>query len=334
MKKLKIFIIFLIILILLIPIFLSNNVFYFNEVKNIEKQKEINMIFFGDIMLGRNIETLSKDNNNYPFLKIDKNLTSNKDIVYANLEGPIMEPHYKTKNGSTVFSFPEYSINVLKDNKFNLLSLANNHMQDYGFNGYNQTQNFLKNNNINYLGDYYNKDNLYIKKNIKGKEFVFFGINMINKNFEKNLDENKKYVLEEITKIKKENPNSFVILFIHWGNEYKIKSNTIQQTFAHKLIDDGVDLIIGSHPHVVEEYEIYKNKYVFYSLGNFVFDQYFSTETQEMISVKLNITCNEEKDCKNNFEIIPIKSINSQPEIIIDEKEKKAFLNKYNLNIN
>ncbi len=296
-----------------------------------ENINEINMLFVGDIMFGRHIEVLSKDNTNYPFEKIKDLFSEKNDIIYGNLEGPIMDPHYKTKNGSTVFSFPKYSVDVLKNNKFNLVSLANNHMQDYGKKGYSQVQNFLAENNINYFGDYYNTENLYFKKNINGKDFIFFGFNMINYDFEKNLDENKKNILDEIKKIRLENPNAFIISFPHWGNEYKIKSNKIQQDFAHELINNGVDLIIASHPHVTEEYEIYKNKYIFYSLGNFIFDQYFSIETQEMIGIKLKITCKEINDCENKIEIIPIKSINSQPQIITDEKEKEDFLKKYNL---
>jgi len=337
-NKIIIFIIFLVLIAASLLTFIelkdNNKKISFNEqiIKDEEivkeEPEEINMIFFGDTMLGRSVEYYSTNDNNYPYEKIQDLIKEKQDIIYTNLEGSIMDPHFKTKSGSTVFSFPKYSVDVLKNNNFNLLSLANNHMQDYGINGYNQTQKFLKDNNIDYFGDYYNKENLYIKKNIKGKDFIFFGFNMINKDFEKDLDENKKNIIEEIKKIKEENSDAFIILFPHWGNEYKIKSNIIQQTFAHELIDSGANLIIGGHPHVTEEYEIYKGKYIFYSLGNFIFDQYFSINTQEMIAIKLKII-----DEKSNIEIIPIKSINSQPEVITDEKEKKEFLDKYNLNL-
>jgi len=329
------------ILIIIMLAFIPNAIFdknhnYKQEIEENNKENEvyINMLFLGDSMFGRYIETLSKSNINYPFEKIkDEDIFKNNDLIYTNLEGPVMDPNIKTKSGSTTFSFPKYSIDILKDNNINLVSLSNNHLQDHGLNGYKQTKAILKESNFESFGDYYNQeDTIYIKKNIKGKDFIFLGINMINFDFEKDLIENKKYIIDIIKKIKIENPDAFFIAFPHWGNEYKIKSNTIQQNFAHEIIDSGVDLIIGTHPHVTQEYEIYNNKYIFYSLGNFIFDQYFSEETQESIAIKLK-TKNQKLKNEYEIEIIPLKSINSQPQIITDIKEKEEFLNKYNLNI-
>lgn len=316
-------------------------IFLYHENKNLENEfkiqkdsniLDINMLFLGDTMFGRSVESLSKLNINYPFEKIkDNDIFKNKDIIYTNLEGPIMDPNIKTKNGSTIFSFPKYSVDVLKNNNINLVSLSNNHLQDYGLNGYKQTKKFLEESDINFFGDYYNQEhNIFFKKNINGKDFIFFGINMINFDFEKDLTENKKYIIDIIEKTKQENPDTFFIAFPHWGNEYKIKSNSIQQDFAYELIDNGVDLIIGTHPHVTQEYEVYNNKYIFYSLGNFIFDQYFSEETQESIAIKLK-TKNQKLKNEYEIEIIPLKSINSQPQVITDKKEKEEFLNKYNL---
>jgi len=71
-----------------------------------------------------------------------------------------------------------------------------------------------------------------------------------------------------------------VIVSFHFGDEYKKYSNRFQQDAAHAAIDAGASLVIGHHPHVVEETEIYRNKLIIYSLGNFVFDQFFSKETK------------------------------------------------------
>lgn len=332
----KYFFILIFITLFFIPTFIFEKNYKY-EIKEQKKEKPevfINILFLGDSMFGRHVEVLSKSNIDYPFEKIkNENIFKNNDLIYTNLEGPVMNPNIKTKNGSTIFSFPKYSIDVLKNNNINLVSLSNNHLQDHGLNGYKQTKEFLSESNINFFGDYYNQeDEIYFKKNINGKDFIFFGINMINFDFEKDLTENKKYIINIINETKKENPDSFFIAFPHWGNEYKIKSNSIQQKFAHELIDTGIDLIIGTHPHVTQEYEVYNNKYIFYSLGNFIFDQYFSEETQESIAIKLK-TKNQKLKNEYEIEIIPLKSINSQPQVITDEKEKEEFLNKYNLNI-
>ena len=109
-------------------------------------------------------------------------------------------------------------------------------------------------------------------------------------------------------------------MYIHWGNEYKESSNWQQKELAHLMIDSGVDLIIGSHSHVVQEIEQYNDKLIFYSLGNFVFDQYFSPETQEGLAVGLELSSE-----KGNVYLFPTGSHRSQP-YLIDNTEKTKFL--------
>lgn len=309
----------------------NNNETILEEEK--EEPTEINMLFLGDIMLGRYVETLSTNNHNYPFEKIDKNIFDNKDIVYCNFEGPITDPHYHTKDGSTVFSLPEYSVDILKQNNVNLVSLSNNHLQDHGRNGYLNTKKILSENNFDFFGSYFNEENLFIKKNINGKDIIFFGVNMINTPYESNLNKERTETLNELKLVREDNPNAFIIVFPHWGNEYKIRSNKIQQNLAHDLVDVGADLIIGDHPHVIQENEIYNGKIIFYSLGNFIFDQYFSVETQESIAVELKLNYNNKDDFdpKVSVNVIPLKSIKSQPQLIEEENKKEEFLSKYNL---
>jgi len=79
----------------------------------------------------------------------------------------------------------------------------------------------------------------------------------------------------------------WVIVNIHWGEEYDLNFNKIQKEIAYQLIDDGADVIIGHHPHVVQEVEVYKGRPIFYSLGNFIFDQMWSEETKKGAVVEL-----------------------------------------------
>jgi poly-gamma-glutamate synthesis protein (capsule biosynthesis protein) len=118
--------------------------------------------------------------------------------------------------------------------------------------------------------------------------------------------------LEKGIKEAKENAN-LVIVSMHFGNEYQKKANSEQKYFAHLAIDSGADLVIGHHSHIVGEVEKYKRKYIFYSLGNFVFDQKFSKETMEGLMLKVSIENGKIE------KVIPIKiKINQflQPEII------------------
>ena len=112
------------------------------------------------------------------------------------------------------------------------------------------------------------------------------------------------------------------IVFIHWGVEYQHTPQDSQITFAHQLIDQGVIAIIGMHSHVVQSFEIYKHHPIFYSLGNFIFDQYFSTATQEGLTVNLVIRPSQIK-----VSLFPVKIIKSQPQLM-NQNEKKTFLNK------
>jgi poly-gamma-glutamate synthesis protein (capsule biosynthesis protein) len=86
------------------------------------------------------------------------------------------------------------------------------------------------------------------------------------------------------------------------------------------LIDAKVDLVIAHHPHVVQEIEQYKNKLIFYSLGNFIFDQYFSKDVEESLAVRMTLSNDDAQ-----FELIPIKGNHSQP-IPMNEAEKQVFL--------
>ena len=104
-----------------------------------------------------------------------------------------------------------------------------------------------------------------------------------------------------------------IIVSMHWGEEYQLRSNKKQQEIGRALVEAGTDIIIGHHPHVIQEIERYKNGWIAYSLGNFIFDQNFSKETMEGLMLKAII------QDKKIVEIEPVEiKINSsfQPEII------------------
>jgi len=91
----------------------------------------------------------------------------------------------------------------------------------------------------------------------------------------------------EIQKIKNSKTADIIMVSLHWGDEYQNQSNLSQQNTARFLIENGADLIIGHHPHVAQEIEHYRNGWAVYSLGNFVFDQYFSKETMEGLMLRV-----------------------------------------------
>ncbi len=101
-------------------------------------------------------------------------------------------------------------------------------------------------------------------------------------------DPNMKSVVEEVSRIR---PTcSQIVLVAHWGEEYQHEPTQVQRTAAHAFIDAGVDVVIGAHPHIVEPIEIYKNKAIFYSLGNFIFDQGWKPEVRRGLAVGIEFS--------------------------------------------
>nr|WP_302827674.1 CapA family protein [Bacteroides finegoldii] len=114
---------------------------------------------------------------------------------------------------------------------------------------------------------------------------------------------------EEITNFKRQNPQSYIVVILHWGVEYQPFPTLVQRKGAHSLIRAGADAIIGHHPHIIQKEEYYDGKPIFYSLGNFVFDQHKPETTQSLI-VQLNFTTTE---C--NVQLHPVVINHCKPEL-------------------
>lgn len=274
------------------------------------------LIFVGDIMLARHVDFLSKQakDEEYPFLKI-KDFLASTDFTVANLEGPIIKDYFVVPNNTVRFSFAPNKAEVLAAVGFDYLSQANNHTNDPYLGAETETKEYLAKNNIIGFGQNKNSGQdkaVRISKN--GQEINLFGLYDFGPDF----DEAKalKNISEQIE------DGVLDIVFIHWGLEYQTKHSVSQENLAHKLIDSGVDLVIGHHPHVVQDIEQYKNKYIFYSLGNFIFDQYFSTETQQGLSLKLILSAKE-----NKIELYPVKIKLAQAELMSLE-DRDLFLKR------
>lgn len=271
----------------------------------------IRMIAVGDMMLGRFVETLmNRHGEEYPFENIS-NLIDGQDIVFGNLEGPIATNHVQTPDFTTNFSFDPTVANLLKEQGFSIVSLANNHTLDKGEDVFLQTQKYLEEAGIAYFGNPRNESDMYrYATNIKDRDLVFLGFNeAVNPFF------NEQQALETVLT---ESDEVFLIVSMHWGTEYMLESNDFQKEFAHKLIENGADLVIGHHPHVTQEVEVYENKMIFYSLGNFIFDQYFSVDVEQGLTFEMTLDKN-----LATFKLIPIQSKRSQPEIMTGEARQK-----------
>lgn len=278
---------------------------YFIEGAPKDKAK-ITLLSFGDMMLDRNVEKLMLKNNfDYPFAKIkgkEERFLKGVDIIIANLEGAITDNYY-SPDKAIDFRFDPKILPALKKYNFNVFDLANNHSLDQGKEGLAQTKKYLSGSGMDYFGDQTSDSSQFsLIRTIRGQGVCFIGFN----NTDKTIDY---YVAEaNIKKLKSE--CNWVLVFVHWGVEYKNYFNENQQQLARKFIDWGADAVIGGHPHVAQGIEIYKEKPIFYSLGNFIFDQYFSEETQKGFAVGLVL------GDRVSFYLFPFKIPASQPELM------------------
>jgi poly-gamma-glutamate synthesis protein (capsule biosynthesis protein) len=285
------------------------------------KEKPIfSVVNFGDVMFDRGVRNII-DKGKDPFINIKKeeNVFKPFDFFVANLEGPIFEMDRSLcQEKAYNFQFPYNTTDRLNSVGINMVNIANNHSYDCYRQGFNSTKASLDASGISYIGDM-DLDKSYVLKNVNGIKVAFVGI-----------DETVGVVplftfYPLVKKLKSE--NDFVIVDIHWGTEYMLHSNEKQENIAHNLIDSGVDIIFGHHPHVIEEVEKYKNGIIFYSLGNFVFDQEFENTTTGL-GVKAEIF----KDRKV-FTLYPVHIEKFIPSLL-KGKERNDFCKKYLSSIN
>lgn len=207
------------------------------------------------------------------YLKEKKYVDFELDNYICNLEYPLSKNGIPAKNKINLGQNKSYLLETFK--KYPLaVNLANNHIFDYGENGVSETLNYLKKHNIKFFGVSSEKDSHYSIVENNNKKIALFGFCSKTSNpvikcgkYKLSLLENIDY--NEIINVKKK--VDFVIVNIHWGIE-QFKMPRYEDTLiAKKLIDLGVNLIVGHHPHVLQPIEKYKNKYIFYSIGNFIF---------------------------------------------------------------
>jgi poly-gamma-glutamate synthesis protein (capsule biosynthesis protein) len=247
----------------------------------------INLLFVGDIMLSRGVAYHTKKQGGdfrYPFLKIADTIR-NADFAFGNLEGPISA---RGANQGSIYSFrarPEVLEGLILAG-FDVLSLANNHISDWGRVAIEDTIDLLRKSDITPVGAGRNYDEANVPARFAIGDLrlaIFAYTNLYPETlFAREGTGISEYNLEKIEARIREvrDKLDFIVVSLHWGTEYAPHPSEYQKEVAHALVDAGADLIIGHHPHVVQDVEQYKNAYIFYSLGNFVFDQNFSEATR------------------------------------------------------
>ncbi len=286
--------------------------------------------------------------------KYTKKFFYNSHIAVANMEFPTAGPPFK---GYPVFSTPESIITEAQECGLNLFLLANNHLLDMGGSGFEQTVSTYKRLGAKATGAYLSKEDEYkenpviIEKNgIKVALINFsYGTNgfAIPEPYRMNLMDSS-HVKEVISRAKKEGAD-FIFALPHWGAEYQLHPSETQKRWAKMLFREGVRGIIGSHPHVPQEAEIYKDKFIFYSLGNYITNQSIPDYTQlellvEVSLIKDNLTnkveiikptyhflwCFKRWEFEKDYTVIPVEEIINQPERVPNKEQYYRMVKTYN----
>ena len=277
-----------------------------NVNEEIEK-REILITSAGDCTLGTDTNfgyegsfTYELDiyNNDYSHIMSNvKNIFENDDYTIVNLEATFTESNFKADKGSGVayhFKGPKEYVNILTSSSIEGVTVSNNHIYDYGEQGFKDTINTLTENNIDYCGEGYK-----ILKEIKGIKIGFLG-------YQGWIDSNelRDTIREDIQELR-ENGAQIVIPYFHWGVEKSFQPIETQINLARYSIDNGADMVLGSHSHVIGTLENYKGKLIAYSLGNFSFGGNFNPSDKRTFILQSKFDFENDEIVKIKHKIIP-----------------------------
>ena len=249
-------------------------------------REPVEIIFGGDMLFDRSIRlAMEREGENYPLSCIAELLRS-ADIVVANLEGPITSHPSKSayskigEPDNFTFTFPTSTAALLARHNIRLVNLGNNHIMNFGRDGFEQTKKILDESSVAYFGDVAGESVVY-RTVLRGVELTFFNYN------EFDVGEDYSNILQNIG-IARGN-GQLPIVYAHWGDEYVPPPARVKE-LARSFVDAGAEAVIGSHPHIVQESEFYLGKYIYYSLGNMVFDQYWDESVRRGLLIRVSFT--------------------------------------------
>ena len=252
---------------------------------------------------------------------------SNDDLTIANLEGTFTEASQRAIKTFNFKNSKDY-VRVLTEGSVEIVNTANNHTYDFKVQGYEDTIDTLNEANISYFGYI-----TYKVEEVKGIKIGFAGLNYYD---EKNYDNYKEEVDEALSYLKAQKVDLIIFTF-HWGIEATYKQTDMQTEVGHYAIDNGADLVLGHHPHRIQGIELYKDKYIVYSLSNFVFGGHRNPSDKDSFIYQQTFTFTDNLLTNNSVNIVPVRisgenNLNNYQPVIADGEEKDNIINKINKN--
>ncbi|WP_154989416.1 CapA family protein [Priestia megaterium] len=273
----------------------------------------------GDIMLGRNVEKVTnRQGQDYLFRDVESYF-KNSDYSTANFDHPVTaNDEYPAQDKPIVLRTDEQSVKTLKNLNLSVLNAANSHSMDYLEQGLNDTVKAFNQSKMDFVGMGRNLEeasniNYQTVNGIKiatlGFTDTYTAYSAANDN-DPGILPAKPEIFIPLIQEAKEKAN-LVVVHAHWGEEYDTTPSPRQKGLAKAMADAGADIILGHHPHVLQPIDTYKNTVIFYSLGNFVFDQGWSASRESaLVQYKLK------KDGTARFEVTPLLIKEATPTLL------------------
>ncbi|OHA87002.1 MAG: hypothetical protein A3A96_03630 [Candidatus Zambryskibacteria bacterium RIFCSPLOWO2_01_FULL_39_39] len=247
------------------------------------QKREIKILFVGDMFFDRYIRQVGESKGEDFIFYCISNFLKDSSLVVGNLEGPITDSPSVSQGtvvGSPenyVFTFPPSTAKLLARNNIKIVNLGNNHINNFGGWGVSSTKKYLAEAGIKYFGQ--PREARSDSEDVKWGNISFISYNEFG-------GDSKEKVAQKIKEEKES--GQMVFVYAHWGDEYAevpLRVKNVAKLFAKS----GADFIIGSHPHVILPSQKVSDTIVYYSLGNFIFDQYWNKEVSTGLVLELNI---------------------------------------------
>lgn len=298
-----------------------------NDLSQLDKSKLITLIATGDVIPARGANWPAVTSGDFTYnWKKTVDFLKKADITLINLEAPLIKNCPLQTEGFT-FCGDARHIQGIVFAGVDTVSIANNHIGNFGQSGIDETVALLEANKLGWSG--FGHLNT---QNVKGVKFGFLAFNGIGTPI------NRDAVPSEIKESKKK--VDVLVVSIHWGDEYVLTPRKYgdiapddPREIGHLMIDSGADLIIGNHPHTVQGIELYKEKLITYAHGNFIFDQTWSKETQEGVVGEYTFYISEPQSQALKAKLVQVKfhpilvDVSYQPRFL-SEKEGAHILDR------
>ena len=309
------------------------------------------LLFLGDVMLGENFHHINRGirtrfSSNYSSIfKGDTfaNLISSRNIILFNMEYSVVPDGFSFNSISeSVYASDASSLDLFPVAYTRVANIANNHFSQHGAERSNFTKKLLIERGFKIIGT----DNSPLVLTDSTDTLKIWGVSLVSDKYFNGSYFKSSYdkLIDDLSvKSLKKLEGEKWIISIHWGDEYIKHPNTNQTKLAKELAELGFDFVIGHHPHVYQSYEKYNDTHIFYSLGNFIFDQNFSKATQEGLACSVDIDSGKsslssvQKIVSKDYFIskvysFPISKLKYMPPSVFVYKSLR-YLNRYKMRI-